>query len=51
MILRRNGSSWSVDSNSAFGGSLSAAATFPGSAREWAVGTGSADQGLVLSHG
>jgi hypothetical protein len=51
MILRWNGSSWSVDSSGAFGGSLSAAGTFPGAANEWAVGVGSGNQGLVLSHG
>jgi hypothetical protein len=50
MILRWNGSSWSVDSNGVFTGSLFSAATFPGAANEWAVGVGSADQGLVLSH-
>ena len=51
MILRWNGSAWSVDSSGAFGGSLAAAATFPGASNEWAVGVGSNDQGLVLSHG
>ena len=51
MILRWNGSAWSVDSSGAFGGSLAAAATFPGASNEWAVGVGSGDQGLVLSHG
>ncbi|HUA03923.1 MAG TPA: hypothetical protein VMB27_08475 [Solirubrobacteraceae bacterium] len=51
MILRWNGSAWSVDSSGAFGGSLAAAATFPGASSEWAVGVGSSDQGLVLSHG
>ncbi|MGA2929298.1 MAG: hypothetical protein ABSG43_25575 [Solirubrobacteraceae bacterium] len=51
MILRWNGSSWSVDSSGAFGGSLFAAATFPGAVNEWAVGVSSANQGLVLSHG
>jgi hypothetical protein len=51
MILRWNGSSWSVDSSGAFGGSLSAAATFPGAANEWAVGVSSGNQGLALSHG
>ena len=50
MILRWNGTAWSVDSSGAFGGSLAAAATFPGASNEWAVGTGSGDQGLVLSH-
>ncbi|HUO73685.1 MAG TPA: hypothetical protein VMU39_23140 [Solirubrobacteraceae bacterium] len=50
MILRWNGSSWSVDSSGAFGGSLAAAATFPGASNEWAVGVSSGNQGLVLSH-
>ena len=50
MILRWNGTSWSVDSNGAFSGSLFSAATFPVAANEWAVGVGSGDQGLVLSH-
>jgi hypothetical protein len=50
MILRWNGNSWSVDSSGAFGGSLAAAATFPGARNEWAVGVGSGNQGLVLSH-
>ncbi len=47
MILRWSGSSWSVDSRDAFGGSLFAAATFPGTANEWAVGVSSGNQGLV----
>jgi len=48
MILRWNGHTWAVDSSGTFTGSLAAAATFHGAAREWAVGgTG---QGLVLSH-
>jgi hypothetical protein len=51
MILRFNGSSWSTDSNGVFGGELAAATTFPGAANEWAVGTGSSDGGLALSHG
>ncbi|MGO9899839.1 MAG: hypothetical protein ACLP0J_09135 [Solirubrobacteraceae bacterium] len=51
LILRWNGSSWSVDSDGAFGGALFAAATFPGAANEWAVGFGSGNQGLALSHG
>ena len=50
MILSWNGSAWSVDSNGGFGGSLAAAATFPGASNEWAVGVGSGNQGLVLSH-
>jgi len=45
MILRWNGHTWSVDSSGTFAGSLAAAASFHGAAREWAVG-----QGLVLSH-
>jgi hypothetical protein len=51
MILRWNGTKWSVDSSGAFTGSLFAAATFPGSSTEWAMGVGSSNQGLVLSHG
>ncbi len=51
IILRWNGSSWSTDSSGAFGGTLFAAATFPGAANEWAVGVGSGDQGMILSHG
>jgi len=51
MILRWNGTAWSVDSSGAFGGSLAAAATFPGAGNEWTVGFGSSDQGLVLTHG
>jgi hypothetical protein len=51
MILRWNGSAWSVDSSGAFSGELFAAATFPGAANEWAVGVTGGNQGLVLSHG
>jgi hypothetical protein len=51
MVLRWNGSSWSVDSSGAFAGSLFSAATFPGAANEWAVGVGGGNQGLVLTHG
>ncbi len=51
MILRWNGTTWSVDSSGAFTGSLFAAATFAGSPTEWAMGVGSSNQGLVLSHG
>ena len=51
MILRWNGTTWSVDSSGAFTGSLFAAATFAGSSTEWAMGIGSSNQGLVLSHG
>jgi len=50
LILRWNGTAWSADSNGVFGGALAAAATFPGAASEWAVGRGSGNQGLVLSH-
>jgi hypothetical protein len=51
MIPRWNGTAWSVDSSSAFGGSPAAGATFPGAANERAVGFGSGDQGLVVSDG
>jgi hypothetical protein len=51
MILRWNGTTWSVDSSGTFTGSLFAAATFAGSSTEWATGVGSSNQGLVLSHG
>jgi hypothetical protein len=53
LILRWNGSAWSADSVPTAGGfsPLSAAATFPGAASEWAVGTSSSDQGLILGHG
>jgi hypothetical protein len=51
MILRWNGSAWSVDSNGAFAGELFGAATFPGAVNGWAVGVGGSNQGLVLSHG
>jgi hypothetical protein len=51
MILRWNGSAWSVDSSGVFTGELFAAATFPGAANEWAVGVSGGNQGLVLSHG
>ena len=46
-----NGTTWSVDNSGAFTGSLFAAATFAGSSMEWAMGVGSSNQGLVLSHG
>ena len=49
MILRWNGTKWSVDSSGVFTGQLFAAAAAPGAAQEWAVGT--TDQALVLSHG
>jgi hypothetical protein len=51
MILRWNGSAWSVDSSGVFTGELFAAATFPGAANEWAVGVNGGNQGQVLSHG
>ena len=51
LILRWNGTTWSDDIGGTIGGSPEAAATFPGAAREWAVGTSSGNQGLVLSHG
>jgi hypothetical protein len=51
MILRWNGSAWTVDSSGVFTGELFAAATFPGAANEWAVGVNGGNQGLVLSHG
>jgi hypothetical protein len=50
LILRWNGTSWTSDLSGTIGGTLAAAATFPGAATEWAVGTGSGNQGLVLSH-
>ena len=50
LILHWNGTAWSADSNGVFGGALAAAVTFPGAASEWAVGRGSGNQGLVLSH-
>jgi hypothetical protein len=49
MILHWNGRTWSVGSSGTFTGSLSAAATFPGVARKWAVGSTN-NQGLILSH-
>ena len=51
MILRWNGTTWSVDSSGAFAGELFATATFPGAANEWAMGVGGGNQGMVLSHG
>jgi hypothetical protein len=50
LILRWNGTSWSQDSDGTIGGSPIAAATFPGANTEWAVGTSSTNQGLILSH-
>jgi hypothetical protein len=49
MILRWNGRRWSAGSSGTFSGSLSAATTFPGAAREWAVGSAN-NQGMALSH-
>jgi hypothetical protein len=53
MILRWNGSTWTVDTDPTAGtfSPLYGAATLPGVASEWAVGINSANQGLVLSHG
>ena len=52
MILRWNGSAWSVDTDPTTGSfsPLYAAATLPGAANEWAVGTLS-NTSLILSHG
>jgi len=52
MILRWNGSAWSVDTDPTAGSysPLFAAATVPGAANEWAVGTLS-NASLILSHG
>ena len=52
MILRWNGSTWSVDPDPTAGsyGPLFAAAAVPGAANEWAVGTLS-NSALILSHG
>lgn len=52
MILRWNGSTWSVDTDPTAGSysPLFAAAAVPGAASEWAVGTLS-NAPLVLSHG
>jgi hypothetical protein len=52
MILRWNGSAWSVDTDPTAGSysPLFAAATVPGAANEWAVGTLS-NAPLILSHG
>lgn len=52
MILRWNGSAWSVDTDPTAGtfSPLSGAATLPGAANEWAVGTLS-NNPLILSHG
>ena len=51
MIPRWNGTAGSVESSSPFDGSLAAAATLLGAGNEGAVGSGSGDQGLVLSDG
>ena len=52
LILRWNGSTWSQDTDPTDGtySPLSAAATVPGAADEWAVGTLSS-KSLILSHG
>jgi len=52
VILRWNGSAWSVDTDPTTGSysPLNAAATLPGAANEWAVGTVS-NTSLILSHG
>jgi len=50
VILRWNGTSWSNDTGGTIPGSLSAAAAFPGSAREFAVGNSSGSTGQILSH-
>jgi len=52
LILRWNGSTWSQDTDPTDGtfSPLYAAATVPGAANEWAVGTLS-NQSLILSHG
>jgi hypothetical protein len=52
MILRWNGSTWSVDTDPTAGSysPLLAAAAVPGAANEWAVGTLS-NSSLILSHG
>jgi len=53
LILRWNGSKWSVDNTPTAGTSspLYGAATLPGATNEWAVGGNSANQALVLAHG
>jgi hypothetical protein len=52
MILRWNGTAWSVDTDPTTGSysPLYAAATLPGATNEWAVGTLS-NTSLILSHG
>lgn len=50
VILRWNGSTWSDDTGGTIPGSLSAAAAFPGSAEEFAVGNSSGATGDILSH-
>jgi hypothetical protein len=50
VILRWNGNAWSDDTGRTIPGSLSAAAAFPGSAREFAVGNSSGSTGQILSH-
>ncbi|HEV3288442.1 MAG TPA: hypothetical protein VG123_05575 [Streptosporangiaceae bacterium] len=51
VILRWNGTAWTDDTGGATFGVTEAAATFPGAAREWAVGITSGNQGQILSHG
>ena len=51
LILRWNGSSWSIDANATATGAFSSlygAATRPGATAEWAVGVNRSSQGLVL---
>jgi len=50
VILRWNGTSWSDDTGGTITRQLEAAATFPGAAREWAVGIDGNNQALILSH-
>jgi hypothetical protein len=50
VILRWNGTSWSDDTGGTIPGWLTAAATFPGAAQEFAVGNSSGSTGQILSH-
>jgi hypothetical protein len=50
VILRWNGTSWSDDTGGTIPGWLTAAATFPGAAKEFAVGNSSGSTGQILSH-
>jgi hypothetical protein len=50
VILRWNGTAWSDDTGGTIPGWLTAAATFPGAAREFAVGNSSGATGQILSH-